>query len=288
MTRRKNGMDELHALVLAKRAELAEVVEAQLRRVFSAAVSKLGPTLPRVYNDPDFGRMWSNTMKHLVDGGGGRTAASIDEEKLRSYAHDYARNSLEELFQKLIAKVGDLEGATAQGLSGFDFQLAGHRDAHRVVVDQQMIVNVSSRGTLFNQFPARIRVDGKAVSEAAYKSMFGEATPAEIKRALQGQRQAERETAKAAKAAERRAREAAADAREDKRQAAEFEKNVKKFAKYADFYDYVQQENDREAGGMSRMWECSPDDPQVLAQLAHPQRQSRLRILWRSFRDEPP
>jgi hypothetical protein len=32
-----------------------------------------------------------------------------------------------------------------------------------------MIMNVSSRGTLFNQFPARIYVDGKFTSEAKFK-----------------------------------------------------------------------------------------------------------------------
>lgn len=37
---------------------------------------------------------------------------------------------------------------------------------------QDRIFNVISKGTLYNQWPARIYIDGKRISEAAYKRLF--------------------------------------------------------------------------------------------------------------------
>jgi hypothetical protein len=46
------------------------------------------------------------------------------------------------------------------------------RLAKAVEIRQQCIINRSCNNNFFNQYPARIKVDGKAVSEAEYDVMM--------------------------------------------------------------------------------------------------------------------
>jgi hypothetical protein len=93
----------------------------------------------------------------------------INAEKLANHAKCYADATVEEWLGKINAKLGDLVDAEVKRMDGVAFLITGSRNDHKVAIEQRMIVNVSARGTPFNQFPARIRVDGKAISEAAYK-----------------------------------------------------------------------------------------------------------------------
>lgn len=170
----------LEAVIAAKHADLAAMVYRQLRRTFDDAVALLGPQLRGVYNHDRFARVWRETMGKFVE----RVDATgsflrdrdrpyaFDDAKARAYADAYATVALQELFDKLVAKVGALDEPHAEGMSGLHFIYAGKRDGHRVRVEQNVTVNVSSRGKLFNQFPARIYVDGKFTSEAEYKRRF--------------------------------------------------------------------------------------------------------------------
>lgn len=97
----------------------------------------------------------------------------LDVAKATAWAEAWATAELDAACAKLIAKVGDLKhvkivGAPERG----SFILVGHHPNYAPVrVEQSRILNVSSKGKLFNQWPARIYVDNKPVSEAAFKQI---------------------------------------------------------------------------------------------------------------------
>lgn len=95
----------------------------------------------------------------------------LDESKIPAAAKAYAIAATAEWNAKFVAKVGNLTDAVLIYGRGVWMQIAGKRGARNVEIDQQMIVNVSSKGKMFNQFPARIKVDGKGISEAKFKKL---------------------------------------------------------------------------------------------------------------------
>lgn len=161
------------------RHELEASGERQLRKIFDRAVAVLGPTLRGCYNHPDFARIWSETMKYVVDEAPRHGSATINEARLKDYVQKWAANELESAVQKLVSKVPDLHDVRVASASdaGSWFTVTGTRaDGSRVSVDQSRILNVSSRGKLFNQWPARIYVNGKLTSEAAYHKAIEQST----------------------------------------------------------------------------------------------------------------
>lgn len=96
---------------------------------------------------------------------------TINEERLAKAAKDYAAFTIAEWFNKLMEKVGDLTDVRFSDYSAGDFTLHGKRGEHDVRIYQQRIINVSVKGKWFNQYPARLNVNGKAISAAAYKKL---------------------------------------------------------------------------------------------------------------------
>lgn len=74
-------------------------------------------------------------------------------------------------YHKAVAKLGDVSDAAVSG-AGARIRIAGKRAGRVVILDQEMIVNVSVKGKLFNQFPARLYVDGKFVPAGEYAAVF--------------------------------------------------------------------------------------------------------------------
>lgn len=145
-----------------------EAVES-LRSTLERAKSYYGPQLKGIYDCPRYSRIWSATLYPLCVQRNGEY--QLVEERAAAYADSWAKAEVEAAAVKLIAKVGDLKhvkiiGAPEAGV----FTLVGHHPNYAPVrVEQARILNVSSKGTLFNQWPARIYVDNKPISEAAYK-----------------------------------------------------------------------------------------------------------------------
>jgi hypothetical protein len=108
------------------------------------------------------------------EGGVGRKVHhyTLDPARVAAYADKRATESVLAWEGKLAAKMGELEGATVAYLHGNVFAVNGTKQGHAVRVEQDMIINVSSKGKLFNQFPARLYVDGKFTSAAAYAKKF--------------------------------------------------------------------------------------------------------------------
>jgi hypothetical protein len=106
----------------------------------------------------------------------------IDDERLARNAALYADATVESWLGKIQSKIGDLEEAQVHRLDGMRFEIAGFKNGKSVRIDQDMIINQSSKGKLFNQFPARIYVNGKFTPETKYKAMWEESAPAEEKK----------------------------------------------------------------------------------------------------------
>lgn len=115
-----------------------------------------------------------NYVKETVTNGQ-VTGYVLNMESVQRMAVKTAQESIEALVAKLDGKLGDhlvsVDVKRAQG-DGFLLLLGELADGSRVLVEQNMILNVSSKGTLFHQWPARIKVNGKPVSEAAFKKLL--------------------------------------------------------------------------------------------------------------------
>lgn len=95
----------------------------------------------------------------------------LEEEKLAAAGKKYGEEAALDWFFKTNEKLGDVTDIQ-MGEAGANMQVVATRDDKKIVLDQQRILKTSPKGKLFHQFPARIYVDNKFYSEAAYKKLF--------------------------------------------------------------------------------------------------------------------
>ncbi|CAB4130718.1 hypothetical protein UFOVP122_22 [uncultured Caudovirales phage] len=163
----------LTAALEAIRPELADRYARQVRAAFTGMVAAHGPALTGIYNSWTFVRTFRSLVapvlaaRHRVG-----DDYAIDEAKLAKAAADYAEAAVAQWKDKIEGKLGDLTEATVISMAGARFGIKGTRAGHDVWIEQDMIVKSSTKGLLFNQFPARIYLDGKFTSEAKYKKLF--------------------------------------------------------------------------------------------------------------------
>jgi len=160
----------------ARKPDLAEAFTIQVRSGFERAKAAFGENFKGVSSSFDSrARFFVSTVRPLCDApdGGDRwnPAYFLNDNKVARAAERYADEVVMSWFDKITAKMGTLEAAQVQHLSGVRFTIRGTKAGRSVAIEQDMIVNVSSKGTLFNQFPARIYVDGKFMSEAKFKAL---------------------------------------------------------------------------------------------------------------------
>ena len=168
------------ALVAALEGQKPEVAASYIgivHRLFARMIEKFGPSLKGVSNDWNFARPYSQTVSRFVKRDGDRinSVCSLNEERLAQFAEEYAEAVVKEWLLKIHEKLGELETAEVPRFSGDRFVIVGTRGGKKVVIEQDRITNVSSNGVVFNQFPARLYVDGKFYSAAKYKKLFAEA-----------------------------------------------------------------------------------------------------------------
>ena len=97
----------------------------------------------------------------------------LNKEALMPEALDYAKDAVRKWEMKIMEKLGDLEEIKVPYHTDCGFIVCGKRNGQDVAISQQMILNVRYETyTFFNQFPARIYVDGKSMSASAYKKHF--------------------------------------------------------------------------------------------------------------------
>jgi hypothetical protein len=98
----------------------------------------------------------------------------IDMAKVEAAAQAEAEATCLAWYKKLASKLGSVESATLHysGVGSYCLTVTKAGFAESIRIDQQIVWKVSSRGSWFAQFPARIYVGGKFTPEAKFKAMF--------------------------------------------------------------------------------------------------------------------
>ena len=140
-------------------------------RRFANLVRQFGPALRGVYNS-DQARNWG-AIASLARSLGDRVSSEyvLDADRLAAAATQFADATVATWADKISAKLGDLTDANVRHLDGYRFAVTGMKGDRKVTIEQDMIINVSNKGTLFNQFPARIYVNGKFTSAAKFAAL---------------------------------------------------------------------------------------------------------------------
>lgn len=148
------------------KSELIEVfakqVATSVRFHFENITKIFGADAKGVANSRHY-RVWSETVRPCCDRTGNRVADAytLSEERLARFANSLASDMADEVLAKVDAKVGELTNPNVIRVSGANFIIIGTKSDRAVRIKQNQIINVSSKGKLFNQYPSRIYVDGK-------------------------------------------------------------------------------------------------------------------------------
>jgi hypothetical protein len=164
--------------------EIAARFKLNVEYMFGRMVEALGEDLKGVHNSWAYCKQWSETVRPIVKceypdnpnaithSPRDRRIYSIDAEKMEKAAAQYAKDTINTWKIKILAKLETLENVEVEHLTGLTFRIYGTRQGRKIEIQQEMIINCSKNGKLFNQFPALIYVDGKRKSEKKYKEMF--------------------------------------------------------------------------------------------------------------------
>lgn len=95
----------------------------------------------------------------------------IRDQYLTETCREQAQAQVDSFVAKLEKKLSDLDSVELIDVRGAAFTIRGNLNGQSVHVNQQVIFKVSSRGTPFNQFPARIYVDNQFLSEKQFKAI---------------------------------------------------------------------------------------------------------------------
>lgn len=151
---------QAHKPVVA--AEYADYVRHQ----YAAMVAELGEGLKGASNSRRWAKLYGRTM-HMLLG----PDRKLSETAVEAHARDYADYVAQAMQGKIMDKAGEIQNPEVKHMDGMNFVLTGELGDRKVSIVQGTILNSSPLGTLFNQFPARIYVDGKFTSEAAFKRL---------------------------------------------------------------------------------------------------------------------
>ncbi len=162
------------------RPQWEESYKKIIRNSFDRMVQKLGVSLKGIHNDWDYCCMYNASVKFNISANKKKGEQPwqtineyyIDEEKLGMMAKRYSDECVKNWLSKINGKLGELEEAKCNYMSNGSFNIRGIREGHNIEISQQTIIKVSKRGVVFNQFPARIYLDGKFFPESKYKKFF--------------------------------------------------------------------------------------------------------------------
>lgn len=165
-------MANLQVALAAFAPQIAESFRAIHVQAFNRMVKEFGPSLNGIYNSGS-AKFYRESIARFVVSDGDRMSStkSICRDKLRLGSEAYAQATVKEWEAKINAKLGELEGAEVKHMTETTFVISGTKNGRRVQIEQQMIINTSSKGAVFNQFPARIYVDGKFTSAKKFASL---------------------------------------------------------------------------------------------------------------------
>lgn len=167
-----NTLDMFRSAFQIRRKALEMKGESNIRHAFEEAVNNYGPALRDINTD-----IWRNTLRHVVSYTETpptyQRSYYLDEEKLKKFLDRWTEAEIAEAVAKMYAKVGNLTDVkiTAGDASSWFVVTGKHPNGSDVKVTQTQKINFSSRGLMFNQWPALITVNGKRVSESAYQKI---------------------------------------------------------------------------------------------------------------------
>jgi len=95
----------------------------------------------------------------------------VDHERIAKESIRYAQAQVDAFKFKLNKKLADLTDIENLRIESTEFQFNGMFGENKVRVEQTTVLKCSNKGTLFNQWPCRIYVNGKFMSEAAFKKL---------------------------------------------------------------------------------------------------------------------
>lgn len=165
--------------------DIKSAVETQRAGFKAQAVKQMVAAFDRIvakYTNRGFGRAFSDfnlypsyavikaalvnvdPAEHLA----ANRAQMLDAAKVETLADEAAEACCADLQARLEEKVAGLEAVDVKSVGGGNFEVTGTKNGKAVLVAQQTIINVSSKGKLFNQFPARIYVNGKLTPAAKF------------------------------------------------------------------------------------------------------------------------
>ncbi len=158
------------------KTELVEVFQTQIANSikfqFNVLLEKYGNTFSGVYNSRSYS-VWKETIRPCTDRAGYSMSdpISLNDEKVARFSLKQAELFAEELIAKINNKAGELVNGKAIRVSGANFVITGKKGDNQVTIEQNQIINVSVKGKLFNQYPARIYVDGKFTPASKFSKM---------------------------------------------------------------------------------------------------------------------
>jgi hypothetical protein len=101
------------------------------------------------------------------------TSSTINPEKLQRVVSEQAEATALAWFLKIASKIGECVDATLERSGAASYVMNCTLASGRAVrIEQQVVHAISTHGKRYVQFPARLYVEGKFYSEAAYKRTF--------------------------------------------------------------------------------------------------------------------
>jgi len=148
--------------------ELINRFKENVNRVYNDIKKDLGPEFKGVYNSWTWARIFNTVVNPFFN----QKDKTINKNAVNNAAERYANDTILTWESKILEKVGMLEESKVDYLDGMRFSISGTKEGNNVFIYQDMIINISSKGLLFNQFPARITMNGKAISAKKFNDFF--------------------------------------------------------------------------------------------------------------------
>lgn len=172
----ENIAAEFDAMVPTIAAEFASWVTKTLERILATYDRKQINNLGNSFSTD--GGKWRQLRRFtvMVDEEGKPTTRftnlyKIDHAKIERDSLIYAQEQVDAFKFKLNQKLANLTDIENLRIDGSNFRFAGSLGENKVMVEQTTVLKCSNKGTLFNQWPCRIYVNGKFMSEAAFKKI---------------------------------------------------------------------------------------------------------------------
>jgi hypothetical protein len=167
-------MENLKDQLVAMQPNIEIMFASNVARMFGLITMRRTNTfnVRRMLYDRDYPTLMA--IRHMLDesdNADGTKTFALNADKVALHGKRYAEETSMMWYEKICNKLVELDDAIVTKADIHEVRIYGNRNGKRIQMEQHIIINSSSKGKLFNQFPCRIYVDGKFTSEAKYKQM---------------------------------------------------------------------------------------------------------------------